>query len=314
MDWCAQRDANPLEAAAPLIADFLLYLHSIKRLKYRTIEGYRTAISQTLKATTGTTISECPHIANLLANFARDTEAQAKPIPNWDLALVLDHLSKAPFEPIHRASLKNLTLKTVFLLTLASAKRSSEIHALREQVLHTQDWSSITLIPKTDFIAKTQLATRPDANQPIRIPALTRLVGSGDVVERSLCPVRAVRSYIDRTKELRGHRDRLFIAYKSGYDKDICKNTISGWLRKIILSAHKDVPQETMSLLKIRPHDIRGLATSWAFQKNVALQHIMDAACWRSHNTFMSYYLKDMALEVDGLHHLGPVVAAQQVL
>ncbi len=314
MRWCGLRDTDPLEATPPIVADFLLHLHEEKKLQYRTIEGYRTAISHTLKAATDMTISDCPQIANLLANFARDPDAQSKPIPNWDLALVLDHLSKSPYEPLHQASLKHLTLKTVFLLTLASAKRSSEIHALRVDYLHTRNWSSITLLPKTDFIAKTQLATRPDAMGPISIPALTQFVGDDDTVERSLCPVRAVRSYVQRTKATRGDRDRLFIAYKKSHHTDIHKNTISGWLRKVIIEAHKEVSEDDLTRLNIRPHSIRGLATSWAFQKNVALQHIMDAACWRSHNTFTSFYLKDMALEVDGLHHLGPVVAAQHIL
>jgi hypothetical protein len=35
-----------------------------------------------------------------------------------------------PFEPMDRASLKNITLKTVFLVALATAQRRSELHAL----------------------------------------------------------------------------------------------------------------------------------------------------------------------------------------
>ena len=36
---------------------------------------------------------------------------------------------KAPFEPMKDTDLKHLTLKTAFLLALASGKRRSEIHA-----------------------------------------------------------------------------------------------------------------------------------------------------------------------------------------
>jgi hypothetical protein len=35
-----------------------------------------------------------------------------------------------PFEPMDRASLKFVTLKTVFLVALATAQRRSELHAL----------------------------------------------------------------------------------------------------------------------------------------------------------------------------------------
>jgi integrase len=35
-----------------------------------------------------------------------------------------------PFEPMETASLKSITLKTVFLVALATAQRRSELHAL----------------------------------------------------------------------------------------------------------------------------------------------------------------------------------------
>ena len=41
-------------------------------------------------------------------------------LPQWDLR-----------EPLREASFKHLTLKTVFLLAMASAGRRSELHALR---------------------------------------------------------------------------------------------------------------------------------------------------------------------------------------
>ena len=35
--------------------------------------------------------------------------------PTWDLPKVLEHLSKFPFEPLSKASLRNLSIKTAFL-------------------------------------------------------------------------------------------------------------------------------------------------------------------------------------------------------
>ena len=43
---------------------------------------------------------------------------------------MLGSLTKAPYEPLDQSSLQFLTWKTVFLLTMASSKRRSEIHAL----------------------------------------------------------------------------------------------------------------------------------------------------------------------------------------
>ena len=44
------------------------------------------------------------------------------------LGIVLEALSKPPYEPLQEASFKHLTLKTVFLLAMASAGRLGELH------------------------------------------------------------------------------------------------------------------------------------------------------------------------------------------
>ena len=51
-------------------------------------------------------------------------------LPQWDLGIVLEALSKPPYEPLRQASLKHLTLKTVFLLAMALGGRRSELQAL----------------------------------------------------------------------------------------------------------------------------------------------------------------------------------------
>ena len=50
-------------------------------------------------------------------------------LPSSELDLVLQALSQAPFEPLHQASFKHLTYKTV-LLAIASVERHSELQAL----------------------------------------------------------------------------------------------------------------------------------------------------------------------------------------
>ena len=50
-------------------------------------------------------------------------------LPQWDLGIVPEALSKPPYEPLREASLKHLTLKTVFLLAMASGGRRSKLQA-----------------------------------------------------------------------------------------------------------------------------------------------------------------------------------------
>lgn len=65
------------------------------------------------------------------------------------------------------------------------------------------------------------------AGVPVVIPALSGGKGcSGSL----LCPVRALRIYLRKTKNFRRGRKRLFISYVKSYDKEICPSTTSRWI------------------------------------------------------------------------------------
>jgi integrase len=286
----------------------------VRTWPYSTIEEYRTALGSTLRAHRGLDINVDMRISSLMANIARDRIKKRVSIPNWDLALVLLMLTKGPFEPLHQATRKFVTLKTIFLVALASGKRRGELHAIRKDVLHTEGWRSITLLPDTEFVAKTELGNKgSDAIKPIVIPGLTKHLDTSMQEDRSLCPVRAIRFYLKETEQSRRTRRKLFLAYKSGWDdsKEIHANTISTWIKKVILMAYASVSEEDKRLMHVTAHQVRGMAASWALQRNVALESIMAACSWKAHNTFTQYYLKDLALISDEMYHLGPVVVAQ---
>ena len=88
------------------------------------------------------------------------------------------------------ASLNYVTQKTVFLLTLASAKRVSEVHAFSSEVLFSPDFSQATLDFIPGFMSKTHRADNPStALDPVIIPALAPTL-SPDIPDVTLCPVR----------------------------------------------------------------------------------------------------------------------------
>ena len=102
--------------------------------------------------------------------------------------------------------LKHLTLKTAFLLALASGKHRSEIHAwVANKVSNLGQSEKVALFPSSDFIAKNQLAREGSQSvSPVTIPALTTIVDRQFKEDRTLCPVRALRYYLYGTKDLRG--------------------------------------------------------------------------------------------------------------
>ena len=111
-------------------------------------------------------------------------------LPQWDLGIVPEALSKPPYEPLREASLKHLTLKTVFLLAMASGGRRSKLQAL---VFNPQ---YIQFKPKG---AGVTLYFRPEFGTPN-------------------CPVRALKyyhRYMSEHPELRKGRRCLFTPYLS---------------------------------------------------------------------------------------------------
>ena len=228
---------------------------------------------------------------------SRDRPKGRRGIPSWNLSLVLHQLTKAPFEPLKEASLKHLTFKTVFLLALASGKRRSEIHAwLHKNIRHQSDWSKVSLYPSPSFLSKNQLAKEgPDNVAPVVIPALAPSLDRSLKGDRSLCPVRALCYYLDRTSDLRQNKELVFVSFKKGFDKDISPATISSWIKQTVILCYELSDQEALSLHQVKAHDVRAFAASKAFQSGISLDQILSACHWKSHNTFTQFYLKDVA-------------------
>ena len=155
-DWCKGRSFDPIQTTPLELADFLVYLKEERNLANSTIEGYRTSISHTVKSARDIDLGKDAQISALMSNFYRSDKKSRSSLPAWDLALVLRKLT-IPFEPMHKAKLKFTTFKTVFLVALASGKRRSELHALRSDILHTKDWSSVTIMPDPDSIVHKRI-------------------------------------------------------------------------------------------------------------------------------------------------------------
>ena len=312
--WCETSQVDFRNPSIRQIADFLLHLFQEKNLQPSTIDGYRSAIADKL-GNTSINVGKEENLTRLLDSFHRDRPKGRRGVPAWNLSLVLHQLTKAPFEPLRKASLKHLTFKTVFLLALASGKRRSEIHAwLNKNIRHQADWSKVSLYPSPSFLAKNHLAKEgPECVAPVVIPALAPTLDKSLKEDRSLCPVRALRYYLDKTQDLRTGKELVFVSFKQGFDRDISPATISSWIKQTVVLCYDLSDQESLTLHQVKAHDVRAFAASKAFQGGISLDQILAACHWKSHNTFTQFYLKDVAWADKELFHLGPVVAAQQI-
>ena len=312
--WCLSNKVDFRAPPVKSVADFLMYLFQDRRLQPSTIDGYRSAIADKL-GNSSINISKDENLTRLLDSFHRDRPKGRRGIPSWNLSLVLHQLTKAPFEPLKEASLKHLTFKTVFLLALGSGKRRSEIHAWQNKnIRHQSDWSKVSLYPSPSFLSKNQLAKEgPESVAPVVIPALAPTLDRSLKSDRSLCPVRALRYYLDRTSDSRQNKELVFVSFKKGFDRDISPATISSWIKQTVILCYELSDQESHTLHQVKAHDVRAFAASKAFQSGVSLEQILSACHWKSHNTFTQFFLKDVAWADSERYHLGPVVAAQQV-
>ena len=126
--WCRENSVDFSTLSVKQVSDFFMYLYQDLNRCPSTIDGYRTAIVDTF-GPVGHHIAQSSDLHRLLSSFHRDSPKSSRNLPKWNLSVVLNELTKAPFEPMKDTDLKHLTLKTVFLLALASGKRPSKIHA-----------------------------------------------------------------------------------------------------------------------------------------------------------------------------------------
>ena len=251
--WCRENSVDFSTPSVKHISDFFMYLYQDLNRCPLTIDGYRTAIVDTL-GPAGHHIAQSSDLHRLLSSFHRDRPKSSRNLPNWNLSVVLNELAKAPFEPMKDTDLKHLTLKTAFLIALASGKHRSKIHAwVANKVSNLGQWEKVALFPSSDFIAKNQLAREGSQSvSPVTIPALTTIVDRQFKEDRTLCPVRALRYYLDRTKDLRGSRSLLFISFKKGHTSDIRPATLSSWLKQTILLCYKQADQQALDLVQVK--------------------------------------------------------------
>ena len=138
-------------------------------------------LSHTLAFHRSSHVCSDPAISELIRAMELKRPVSRSLTPKWDLACVLWSLNKSPYEPLDQASLQFLTWKTVFLLTMASDKRRSEIHALSVETGHLRFDSSdgsVTLLCQPGFLAKNRLPSM--ASKPFKVQSLSKTCGQDD--------------------------------------------------------------------------------------------------------------------------------------
>ena len=298
--WCHSHSHSVSRPSLAKVADFLCWLRSSKGLSVSSIKGYRSMLSAVFTFHLPS-LSFHPVVSDLLRSFCLDAaERQLRP-PAWDLTVVLRFLNSSAFAPLSSVPLRALTQKVLFLLALATAKRVAELQAVSYVVTVVGGDACVSYIPQ--FVAKSESLTRSIPSSFL-VKSLSDFAAGLDD-DLLLCPVCALRIYLDKTASL---APLCHCSFSSPHcpSCSLSKNTVSFFLRDVITVAGASRPE----VGRVRAHDVRSVSTSVVFHRNWSVAAVLDSATWSSSSVFSSFYLRDIQHEYDGLLSLGPFVAA----
>lgn len=311
--WCREQGVMATRASVGQISNFLSYLATTKGRAPSTLDGYRAAIASVYRHIGRAADIDHP-ILTQICKGVRVSRPPIPQVPKWNLPLVLWSLSRPPYEPLDTCDFDHLTYKTVFLVLLGTACRRSELHALdRTRLQHHTGWEWVDLLPTPGFKAKFQARGHdPDRDRHWHLKALPS--GATSAKDRAKCPVRALRQYLKRSDRKRRGTTKLFIPIANDKD-DITANTITSWVKKVILQAYRSATPEVLKRFGVsqtepnlfRPaHEIRALGPSYSFaSSHPTLQDVLRSGYWKQPNTFIRHYLKDVQVASnDGLYKL----------
>ena len=210
--------------------------------------------------------------------FGRQRPLIRRPPPQWDLSSVLNMLRVYPFKDYNTMTESRLLIKTLFLVSLAAGARVGELSALsrrEDNIIWDQNSTAVTLIPRADFCFKSHRLQKIPV--PIVLPAFFRK----EARHHSLCPVAALKSYVDKTHHWSNPNKVLWLHPVS--HKPLNSRGLSYFFKAAIrLSQSEDHA--------ISFHQIRKVATSLAFQQGLSIAEICRRARWNSNSVFFKHY------------------------
>ena len=203
LEFCKQKHCDVLSPPIPLTLDFLSKLYE-RGLSYSAINTARSMLSSVLQLNINSSIpfGQLPIVRRFMKGMfeVRPELPRCKSI--WDLNIISNYFGGRPAAP--ELSLKELTLKLTFLLSLFNGQRCQTIKYLNTDNMELTIDKCIFQI--TDKVKQTRIGTH--------IPPLSFLAYPKD---KKLCIISHLQEYLKRTILFRKESKQLLLSHVKSY-------------------------------------------------------------------------------------------------
>jgi len=190
----------------------------------------------------------------------------------WDPRIVLNHFSR--WGPNDKITMEKLTLKLVPLLVLVTVQHMQTLALI--DIRNIKKFTSLIEIKIPDRLKTSKM----NKMQPTLIISFYK-------ENISVCAASTLEMYLNRTKELRGTENRLFIALKKPHI-GVSSQTLSRWIKKAL--KENGVDTDTFDA-----YSTRHASTSAAKRRGVSIDIIKKTAGWTEKSgTFARFYDKNI--------------------
>ena len=268
-EFCLRRGENPLFTSIGNVLNFMAERFE-EGLGYSSACAARSALNPLVSIEGGGDLTNHP----LVSRFVKGVFHLRPPLPRysevWDVGMVITYVRGLGRNEC--MSLRDLTLKTVAILSIVTSQRVSSVaYFSLDQTFFTLD--KVIFVP-------VKLGKHHRQGKKIRKVTIKAYPGDPRV-----CAVETVRAYIARRRPL-SEENQLMVTHRKPY-RPASVDTVARWLKQVL------------NLSGINPavfgaHSFRGASTSAAKQASIPITKILARGQWASEHTWRRHYDLDV--------------------
>lgn len=242
---------------------------------YGTLNSFRSALSLII----GKDNCNNSHINRFFKGVFKLKPNFPKYCSTWDPNIILNYLSN--LYPNESITIDLLTKKLVTLLALSTGQRVQTLSVIKLNCIFVNT-SHITIT--INDVIKTSMPNR--RNPSLVIPFF--------VQNESICPAKALTSYIERTKPFRNLSDteKLILTIKKPVHS-ASSQTISRWIKQTLCEGGVDVSV-------FSAHSTRHASTSAASRSGISIDLIKRTAGWTGNSLCFAKFYNQPLVDTEG--------------